>query len=141
MGLQVMIVDDSATMRSILRKVVSLAGYEVSRYFEGTNGQEGLDILGQQWVDLILLDVHMPVMDGLTMLRQMQQEELYSRIPVVLVTTEARQESLDEAKELGVKAHVKKPFQPEQIREVLDNILGDEYVRADEPDDAEGCDF
>jgi two-component system chemotaxis response regulator CheY len=140
MGLQVLIVDDSATMRSILKKVVSLSGYEVSRYLEAANGQEALDTLAQEWVDLILLDLHMPVMDGLDLLRHINKEELHSRIPSVLVTTEGSKQAIDEAKALGIKAHVKKPFQPETIRDILQQVLGEEYARADE-EDPEGCDF
>ncbi len=140
MGLQVLIVDDSATMRSILKKVVSLSGYEVGDYLECANGAEALEALAQNWVDVILLDVHMPVMDGITMLKHLSEDEVCSKTPVILVTTEVSQEAIGEAYRLGAKAHVKKPFQPESIRDVLKQVLGDEYARADEPD-AEGLDF
>jgi len=140
MGLQILIVDDSAAMRSILKKVVSLAGYEVDHCLEAQNGQEALDVLSQNWVDVILLDVHMPVMDGITMLEKVKENDLFSKIPIVLVTTEARKETLDRALSLGAKAHVKKPFRPETIRDIFQNILGDEYARRDEVDTDE-CDF
>ena len=140
MGLEVLIVDDSASMRSIVRKIVGLSGYEVSNYYEGSNGLEALEVLSEQWIDLILLDINMPEMDGISFLKEMKKEELYKKIPVILVTTEARQEMVDEAFQLGVKAHIKKPFQPEQIRKILDDILGDEYVREDQ-DESEECDF
>ena len=138
MGLEVLIVDDSASMRSIVRKIVGLSGYEISTYYESSNGLEALDILSKQWIDIILLDINMPQMDGITFLREMKKEELYKKIPVVLVTTEARQDTVDEAFNLGVKAHIKKPFQPEQIRQILDDILGDEYVREDRDEPDEG---
>jgi len=140
MGLQVLIVDDSATMRAVLKKVVSLSGYEVGRYLEASNGQEALDTLTREWVDLILLDLHMPVMDGLTLLRNLKQEELHNRIPAVLLTTEGSRDAIDEARALGIAAHVKKPFQPETIRDVLQQVLGEEYARKDD-EDLEGCDF
>jgi two-component system chemotaxis response regulator CheY len=140
MGLQVLIVDDSAVMRSVLKKVVSLSGYDVSRFFDAGNGQEALDVLSREWIDLILLDVHMPVMDGLALLRRMQGSELFKTIPTVMVTTEASQEAIQEALQLGARAHVRKPFQPETIRKILETILGDEYERKDAPD-VGGCDF
>jgi two-component system chemotaxis response regulator CheY len=127
-------------MRTVLKKVVSLSGYEVSRYLEAANGQEALETLREEWVDLILLDLHMPVMDGLDLLRNINQEELHSRIPSVLVTTEESKEAIDEAKALGIMAHVKKPFQPETIRDILQQVLGEEYARTVE-EEAEGCDF
>lgn len=140
MGLHVLIVDDSTLMRSVLRKTVHLSGYDVGRYIEASNGKEALDVLALEWVDLILLDVHMPVMDGLAMLRQMQENELYKQIPVVLVTTEANRETIEEAFRLGAKAHLRKPFQPEALRGILMKILGDEYARQNGPDLA-GIDF
>jgi len=138
MGLEVLIVDDSASMRSIVRKIVGLSGYEVTTYYESSDGLEALEVLSKQWIDIILLDINMPQMDGITFLREMKKEDLYKKIPVVLVTTEARQETVDEAFKLGVKAHIKKPFQPEQIRQILDDILGDEYVREDRNESDEG---
>ncbi|MEW6439860.1 MAG: response regulator [bacterium] len=140
MGLQILIVDDSATMRTILRKAVVLSGYEVSAYLEASDGAEALRVLAASWIDLILLDVHMPVMDGLTLLKLLQQDAVYRKIPVVLVTTEACQEAIEEAFHLGVRAHVKKPFQPESIRGVLKEILGGEYAR-EAQEDLGGCDF
>ena len=140
MGLQVLIVDDSAVMRQIIKRVVGLSGYDVDRFIEAENGKVALEMLSSEWVDIILLDVHMPEMDGITFLKHIRKEDLYEKLPVVLVTTEARQQTLDEAISLGVRAHVKKPFKPESIRDVLDDILGDEYVRNDEVS-SEGCDF
>lgn len=138
--MQVLIVDDSATMRTILRKVVSLSGYDVKGCLEAANGEEALEVLAASWVDVILLDIHMPVMDGLTLLRHLRDDEMYRKIPVVLVTTEANQDAIGEAVRLGIKAHVKKPFQPESIRQVLQRILGGEYARESSKDFG-GCDF
>ena len=140
MGLNVLIVDDSATMRSILSKVLNLSGYEVNNVLEAGNGEEALELLSREWVDVILLDIHMPVMDGIGLLKKMKEDDIQQNIPIVLVTTEAREERLSEAMELGAKAHVKKPFQPEEIREILNNILGEEYARTDD-DGADAGDF
>jgi two-component system, chemotaxis family, chemotaxis protein CheY len=140
MGLQVLIVDDSASMRAIVRRAVSLTGYDVSGYLEAGNGQEALEVLDSHWVDVVLLDVHMPVMDGLTMVRRMREQEVLRRIPVVLVSTEARQSTIDEAFQLGVRGHVRKPFQPESFRKTFDEVLGNEYVRKSQTE-PEGSDF
>ena len=140
MGLNVLIVDDSGTMRSILSKVLRLSGFELNDILEAENGKAALEVLSQQWVDVILLDIHMPVMDGIELLKKMKSDDIQQNIPIVLVTTEAREERLSEAMELGAKAHVKKPFQPEEIREILNSILGDEYARTDD-DGADAGDF
>jgi len=140
MGLNVLIVDDSGTMRSILSKVLRLSGFEVGEIMEAENGEKALELLAREWIDVILLDIHMPVMDGIELLKKMKSDDIQQNIPIVLVTTEAREERLSEAMELGAKAHVKKPFQPEEIREILNNILGDEYARTDD-DGPDACDF
>ncbi len=132
MGLNVLIVDDSGTMRSILSKVLRLSGFEVGEIMEAENGVAALELLSREWIDVILLDIHMPVMDGIDLLKKMKSDDIQQNIPIVLVTTEAREERLSEAMELGAKAHVKKPFQPEEIREILNSILGDEYARTDD---------
>lgn len=124
-----MIVDDSLSMRKLIKKVIELSGFDVEEFLEAANGREALQLLEDHWVDLVLCDIHMPEMDGLELLRQMRQEEVLGRIPVIMISTEGREEVLKEAQELGAKGYVKKPFSPEKIRETMDRVMGEEYAR------------
>lgn len=140
MGIRALIVDDSATMRSVIRKILGVTGIEMSGCFEAANGKEALETLRREWVDVIVTDLHMPVMDGLQLLRQLKQDDLMCRVPVIIVTTEAREDMVKKALALGANAHVKKPFHPETIREALQEILGEEYAKRTS-EGLGGCDF
>lgn len=140
MGARVLIVEDSLVMRSVLKKVLKMAGMDVSRYFEAANGKDALEILNKEWIDVIFTDMHMPVMDGLEFLGELNRDDLLKRIPVILVTTEGRPEIIRKAVALGAAAHIRKPFQPETIRRILEKTLGKEYERGMDQT-LEGSDF
>ncbi|MDD2900843.1 MAG: response regulator [Syntrophales bacterium] len=139
MAYNVLIVDDSATMRALIRKVLVISGFDIGEYFEGANGQEALGILEHNWVDIILSDIHMPGMDGAALVETLKDHKLWRNIPVVLITTESRPEVINPFLNLGVQDYIQKPFRPETIRKKLTGILGE----AQTPDaiESEGCDF
>lgn len=140
MSYNVLIVDDSRSMRSVIKKMLNLSGFQVGEYLEASNGREALDMLENNWIDLVLSDVHMPVMDGLGLLRAMKAAGLLKDLPVVLVTTEANEERLSEAMALGARGYLRKPFRPEEIRGLLSEILGGSDVFG-LASGTEGCDF
>lgn len=123
MAFNVLIVDDSMAMRSVIRKVISISGFDVGTFFEAGNGKEALEVLNKQWIDLVLSDINMPEMDGLTFVKKMRGHEIYKNIPVVMITTEGSQACIDEAMSLGVKGYIQKPFMPEVIKEKLEEIM------------------
>ena len=129
MSFNVLVVDDSPPMRQVIKKVIQISGFDVGELLEAGNGKEALKVLSSHWVDVILLDIHMPEMDGIEMLRRLSEEDLWKRIPVIMVTTEGREQVIEEAKRLGAKGYVKKPFNPEQIKEILMSVMGQEYER------------
>ena len=129
MSFNVLVVDDSPPMRQVIKKVIQISGFDVGELLEAGNGKEALEVLSSHWVDVILLDIHMPEMDGIEMLRRLSEEDLWKRIPVIVVTTEGREQVIEEAKRLGAKGYVKKPFNPEQIKEILMSVMGQEYER------------
>ncbi len=139
MAYNVLIVDDSATMRALLRKVLKISGLDLGECFEGANGREALDILENNWIDLVLSDLHMPEMDGAALVKALRQNNLWQTIPVVLITTEGRQEVLAPFFESGIQGYIRKPFHPEDIKEKLQSILGEAWVPHDR--ELEGCDF
>ena len=123
MAFNVLIVDDSMAMRSVIRKVISISGFDVGTFFEAGDGKEALEVLNEQWIDLVLSDINMPEMDGLTFVKKMREHDIYKNIPVVMITTEGSQACIDEAMSLGVKGYIRKPFMPEVIKEKLEEIM------------------
>ena len=140
MSYNVLIVDDSRSMRKVLWKTLRLSGFELGECLEASNGQEALDILESKWIDLILSDVHMPVMDGVGFLQSLREKNICSDTPVVFVTTEANEDRLKQLMDLGASGYIRKPFRPEEIGALLSRIMGEtDGFRMGTG--AEGCDF
>lgn len=127
MAFNILVADDSETMRAVVMKVVTMSGVPVNQFFQAANGKEALEVLDNEWVDVILSDINMPEMTGMEFLRHLKQSEVHKNIPVILITTEASQARIDEAKALGVAGYVKKPFLPETIKKMLDEVLSKAY--------------
>lgn len=123
MAYNILLVDDSATTRAVIGKTFKVAGIPVSHLYEAANGKEALDILRKNWIDLIMTDINMPVMDGMEMIDVMQRDGLLKSIPVILVTIEGNAKRLDHLRSKGVAAVIHKPFKPEQVREVIEDII------------------
>jgi two-component system, chemotaxis family, chemotaxis protein CheY len=112
----VLIVDDSAMMRKIVLRALSVAGLEFSSVLEAADGNEGLEVLKSNKVQLIMCDINMPGMNGLDMLRAMRTQNIGAGIPVVMVTTESSAERVREAVAAGASGYIRKPFSPEQVK-------------------------
>lgn len=119
MAFNVLLVDDSETMRAMIKRVIKLSGFETENIYEAANGQQALEVLDDHWVDLVLTDIHMPEMDGLELLRRLSVDPVLSKLPVIVVTSEGSEQPIREALTLGAKACIRKPFTPEMVREVL----------------------
>ena len=130
MAFNVLVVDDSAVMRAMISRVVRLSGVPLGEMFEAGNGVDGLRVIRDCWVDLVLLDVNMPVMNGEDMLRRLRAEPETVSLPVIVVSTESSETRVAALEELGV-AFVHKPFAPEDLRDTILRITGvtpdDEY--------------
>lgn len=124
MNCKVLIVDDSPILRMAIKKVVRLAGVDEDLIFQAGNGQEALNLLEDEWIDLILLDLNMPVMNGEEFVAELRKREDIGDIPVVIVSTEANVHRLDRLKQHGVKHTLHKPFEPEDLCELISTILG-----------------
>jgi len=123
MSLNVLVVDDSAIIRKMIIKTLGLSGLPVGEVHEASNGQEGLDTLETQWVDLVFADLNMPVMDGEAMIDQLRTTDTWSDLAVIVVSTEGSETRINRLKEKGVE-FIHKPFTPEEIRQVATNMLG-----------------
>lgn len=118
MGWNVMLVDDSASMRAMIRKIIGNSGLSVSQYIEASNGREALDLLASQWIDLLVVDLNMPVMGGMEMVGQLRERPEFAALPIIVVSTEASQTRIAEIQAKGVH-FIHKPFTPAQIRETI----------------------
>lgn len=125
MPLNVLIVDDSAAMRSIIQKTLHLSGLDIDKIFHASNGAEALELLDEHWVDLALVDINMPVMDGETMIRHVRDNPDYSDLPIVVVSTESSETRITELRAKEVE-FIHKPFAPETLRETIYSVTGAE---------------
>ena len=128
MAYHLMIVDDSPTMRRVIRKTVALSGVLVEECWEAGDGREALEILRCHPIDLILTDINMPRLNGLEMLKEMQKEEMWRKIPVVLITSQDNHEYFGETSTWGVKGYLQKPFYPEALRDLLSRLKEENRV-------------
>jgi two-component system chemotaxis response regulator CheY len=124
MSKAVLIIDDSKTMRKIITRTLRQAGLSFDTISEAEDGQAALEFLGQNKPNLILCDINMPNMDGITFLKEKANNASIKDIPVVMITTEGGSEDVvQEAKDNGALASIKKPFTAEQVEEVLNPLL------------------
>jgi two-component system chemotaxis response regulator CheY len=130
MAANVLIVDDSSTMRRVIRRTLEISGLEVGEIYEASNGIEALARMDEHVVHVILLDVNMPVMGGVKLVERMQQDARFKEIPVVIASSEGSETRIAELIRKGARAYVRKPFQPEQIRDILAPLLGQRSVAA-----------
>lgn len=119
MTVDVMIVDDSAAIRKILKRVLDQAGVALGVVVEAGDGVEALEKLKQQPVNLILSDINMPNMDGIQLLTELKAHSESKHIPVIMITTEGGEAKVMEAVQLGAAGYVRKPFTSQQIKEKL----------------------
>jgi len=120
MGKCVMIVDDSSSVRTVVGIALRGAGYEV---LEAQDGADALSKLGGQKIHLIISDVNMPVMDGLTFLKELKKQAAFKFTPVMMLTTESGADKVAVGKAEGARAWMTKPFQPEQMLAAVQKLV------------------
>jgi two-component system chemotaxis response regulator CheY len=114
-------VDDSATMRQMVAFALKEAGFEVTQAW---NGVEALEKANAASYSLVLTDVHMPQMDGLTLIQELRKLETYRFTPILMLTTESSVEKKQEGKAAGATGWIVKPFDPEQLVRTIRKVLG-----------------
>jgi two-component system chemotaxis response regulator CheY len=123
MRLNFLIVDDSPAMRSCIRRVLEMSGFEFGICLTASDGAQALKSLEHNWVDVILTDINMPGMNGEEFVRRIEAHELWRSIPVVVVSTDATEARVRQMMALGARGYVKKPFHPEEIRCEIERVL------------------
>lgn len=122
MALNVLVVDDSAVMRAMIIRTIELAGLPVSRVYEAADGAQGLAMLEEHQIDLGIVDINMPVMDGEEMIRRVRERPASAGVPLVVVSTEGSNTRIQRIEQQGV-LFVHKPFTPEVLRDVVTGLL------------------
>ena len=120
--MKVLIVDDFATMRRILRNILKQIGF--SNISEADDGKTALKELKKEKYDLVLCDWNMPEMPGIELLNQVRSDPELKAIPFVMVTAEAQKENIVEAVKAGVNSYIVKPFTADTIGEKLKKVFG-----------------
>lgn len=128
MSYSVLVVEDSKIVRSVIVKTLKLCCPEIATIHEAENGQLGLDLMDKNWVDMVFADINMPVMDGVEMITRMRDSGLLKATPVVVISTEGSETRIKQLLDMGVREFLRKPFTPEQLRDVLDKYLGGNHA-------------
>ncbi|QBC42327.1 response regulator [Iodobacter fluviatilis] len=116
----ILILDDSASMRATVSITLNGAGYEV---IEAKDGNEGLSKLSGLRVNLIISDVNMPGMDGITFLKKLKEQAAHRYVPVIMLTTESADDKKQQGKEAGAKAWIVKPFEPAKLLDAVSKLI------------------
>jgi two-component system chemotaxis response regulator CheY len=118
---KILAVDDSALIHQMYK--LFLSRYKSCKLVSAMNGLEALDKLAQEeGIDLILLDINMPVMNGLEFLQRVQKEAAYKDIPVIIISTEGKEEDTIRGLKMGARGYVKKPFQASELHSLIEKI-------------------
>jgi two-component system chemotaxis response regulator CheY len=125
MAVNILIVDDSKVMRSIIQKSMQMSGLHIGEVHHAANGQEGLEALNRHWIDLVITDINMPVMTGEQMIGQMHDRPDLRAIPTIVVSTEGSLTRIERLQRMGLR-FIHKPFSPETIRDTVKEVLGSE---------------
>ncbi|OAI24995.1 response regulator [Methylomonas sp. EFPC3] len=120
MAKTILVVDDSASVRQVVSIALKGAGYDV---IEGVDGKDALSKLNGQKVHLVISDVNMPNMDGITFVKELKQLPAYKFTPVIMLTTESQESKKQEGQAAGAKAWVVKPFQPAQMLAAVSKLI------------------
>jgi two-component system chemotaxis response regulator CheY len=120
MAKTILVVDDAASVRQVVGIALKGAGYDV---IEACDGKDGLSKLNGQKIHLIISDVNMPNMDGITFVKELKQLSAYKFTPVIMLTTESQESKKQEGQVAGAKAWVVKPFQPAQMLAAVSKLI------------------
>jgi two-component system chemotaxis response regulator CheY len=116
----ILTVDDSASMRQMVRFTLEGAGYQV---LQAADGVEALEMAKSKGADLVLTDINMPRMDGITLVRELRALDSYRYVPMLVLTTESGQETKQRGKQAGATGWIVKPFNPEQLLATIARVL------------------
>jgi len=120
----ILIIDDSALTRTVMERTVRMCGVDVNEIRTAGHGKEALAVLESFWPDLVFCDINMPVMDGLQFIQTLQASDEWRDLPVVIVSTEGSETRMEELRRSGVQGYIRKPFAPEEVAAMIQQVLG-----------------
>ena len=123
MSFNILVVDDSAVMRSMIIRILRLTGLSLGEVYQAPDGREGLKVLDEKWVDLALVDINMPVMNGEEMIDNVRSNQTTANLPIIVVSTESNVSRIESIRRKNVE-FVHKPFSPEVLRKTVLQITG-----------------
>jgi two-component system, chemotaxis family, chemotaxis protein CheY len=115
-------VDDSAMMRTMIKRVAGLSAVPIERILEASDGREALGILESEHVDALFTDINMPNMTGTELLREIERRSSWPNLLRIIISTDGSVARREEVRGLDVRHYIEKPFSPEIMRDVLDNV-------------------
>jgi len=121
MAKTILTVDDSASIRQMVKLTLGTAGYGV---VEACDGRDALAKIGASEIDMVVTDLNMPNMDGLSLIRELRKLPAYKGVPILFLTTESDEAKKAEAKQSGATAWITKPFKQDQLLAVVRKVLG-----------------
>ena len=119
MGKRILTIDDSKTMRDMLMLTLAEAGFDV---LQAVDGQDGLDVLVNEQVDVVITDINMPRMDGYEVIRQLRKNPTHKTTPILVLTTESETDKKNLAREAGATGWMVKPFDPDRLIETVRKV-------------------
>lgn len=115
-----LIVDDSVSMRQMVAFTLRQGGFEV---VEGEHGQDALGKLKGKRFDIIITDLNMPVMDGITFIKNVREQKEFKLVPILMLTTESQASKKEQGKAAGATGWITKPFDPEKLMATVSKVL------------------
>jgi two-component system, chemotaxis family, chemotaxis protein CheY len=125
----ILIVDDSATMRALIKRIAVLCQVPLGTVYEASNGREAIGVLESHDVQAMFTDINMPVMTGTELLREVHRRARWPHLLRVVISTDGSSALRDEVRDLNVELYVQKPFRPEVMRDVLSRVTEHAWSR------------
>jgi two-component system chemotaxis response regulator CheY len=125
MSYSVLVVDDSASMRGFIRRVLDMSGFDVGAVFEAGDGLEALAILEEGEIDVVLTDINMPRMNGEELMLHLKEDADLSDVPVLVLSADSSEARVGRMMAAGARGYLPKPLSPERLRSELDRVLGE----------------
>ena len=135
MSFNVLVVDDSSVMRTMIIRTLRMSGVPLGDVHQASNGAEALDVLQAEWVDLALVDINMPVMNGVELIDRVRKNDETRDLAIIVVSTESSETRIREVRGQGAR-FVHKPFTPEILREMITEVTGVDDVWGSEVEPA-----
>lgn len=123
MGYNFLIVDDSEMSRLILSRIIDFSKLPVQNILTAENGKEALSIMSKTKIDLLFLDINMPIMDGIETIENMTNDKNMQKIPIIVISSEGNKMKIEKLYNKGIRSFISKPFSPETIREAIILVL------------------